>query len=44
MGGGEEGKSGKFFLTFSREKSVFTKVVPYDARNLKNGFKIIAII
>ena len=52
--GGEEGseegseeKSCEHFLsilTFSREKSVLTKVVLYDARSLKkNRFKIIAI-
>ena len=40
-GWGEEGseeKSCEIFLsilTFSREKSVLTKVVPYDARSLK---------
>ena len=37
-GWGEEGPEVKKFpsiLTFSREKSVLTKLVPYDARSLK---------
>ena len=36
---GSEEKSGESILTFSREKSVLTKVVPYDATiTIHKGF------